>query len=107
MRRSAFTITDPATMNAEQKSVLVLDRGVPRRVHKLIRIFMRYNKVNVLLATESSADTIVVDEAAMVPEATIMIILSRFRNGCFTLIGDNEQLRPYGGCSRNTAGSIA
>ncbi|EPB65384.1 hypothetical protein ANCCEY_15553 [Ancylostoma ceylanicum] len=75
---------------------------------------MRCYKPNVFLATVSSAlnltvtkglwrktskqwDTILVDEASMVPEATIVTMLSRFGDGCFTLIGDSKQLPPYVG----------
>ncbi|RCN26845.1 hypothetical protein ANCCAN_27427 [Ancylostoma caninum] len=114
LRRFAFSGTDPLTMSAEHKSLLVLDYGVSKRIYKLIRIFMRCYKPNVFLATVSSAlnltmrkglwrkaskqwDTILVDEASMVPEATIVTMLSRFGDACFTLIGDSKQLPPYVG----------
>ncbi|RCN26969.1 hypothetical protein ANCCAN_27303, partial [Ancylostoma caninum] len=114
LREFAFTGTDPETVRVEHKELLLLERCAAKRIKKLVQIFLRLYEPNVLLCTVASAlnmatpvglfsslhdrwTTILVDEASMLPEATLVALLAQYKDARFTLVGDSKQLPPYVG----------
>ncbi|EYC12821.1 hypothetical protein Y032_0045g1108 [Ancylostoma ceylanicum] len=81
LREFAFMGTDPETVRAEHKELLLLERCAAKKAKNL------YDRWT----------TVLVDGALMLPEATLMALLARYKNARFTLVGDSEQLPPYVG----------
>ncbi|EPB69860.1 hypothetical protein ANCCEY_11059 [Ancylostoma ceylanicum] len=114
LREFVFTGTDPETVRAQHKELLLLERGAAKKTKKLVQTFLNLYEPNVLLCTVTSAlnltspiglfsslydrwTTVLVDEASMLPEATLVALLARYKNARFTLVGDSKQLPPYVG----------
>ncbi|VDO93652.1 unnamed protein product [Heligmosomoides polygyrus] len=104
----AFSGTDNNLIREEHKELLYVERTVSKRLKKLVEIFFRVYAPNIILCTVASAlnltselglfkswDTVILDEASMLPEAVLVTLLQRFDKACFTLIGDSKQLPPY------------
>ncbi|KAL6742598.1 hypothetical protein Aduo_015736 [Ancylostoma duodenale] len=114
LREFAFTGTDPETVRAEHKELLLLERCAAKRIKKLVQIFLRLYEPNVLLCTVASAlnmatpvglfsslhdrwTTVLVDEASMLPEAILVALLAQYKDARFIHVGDSKQLPPYVG----------
>lgn len=112
LREFAFSGTDNNLIREEHKELLYVERTVSKRLKKLVEIFFRVYAPNIILCTVASAlnltselglfkaiykswDTVILDEASMLPEAVLVTLLQRFDKACFTLIGDSKQLPPY------------
>ncbi|VDO31178.1 unnamed protein product [Haemonchus placei] len=123
LRNFMFSGTAANIVSTEHKKLLFLEERTSWKLKVLTRKFIKSYRPNVYLCTVSTALNLrrkkglwrrignswhifILDEASMVPAATLMALISRFPNALVTLIGDSKQLPPYVGV-QNVPFSVA
>ncbi|VDO44967.1 unnamed protein product, partial [Heligmosomoides polygyrus] len=114
LREFMFTGVEKDVATREHKKLLFLEYHASQRIKILTRTFLKIYNPNVFLCTISSAinltvknglwrrpsrqwSSVLLDEASMIPEATLIALCSRFQQARYTLVGDSKQLPPYVG----------
>ncbi|KAK6031061.1 hypothetical protein OSTOST_02790 [Ostertagia ostertagi] len=117
LREFIFTGVERNLMASEHKTLLFLEQANSERIKTLTTRFLKIYEPNIFLCTISSAinlttknglwrrpsrkwSTVLLDEASMIPEATLIGLFSRFPDATYTLVGDSNQLPPYIGTQR-------
>ncbi|XGW11074.1 hypothetical protein V3C99_012517, partial [Haemonchus contortus] len=117
LREFLFTGVEQNLMASEHKTLLFLEEANSERVKALTSKFLKIYQPNILICTIASAinlttkkglwrrpsrkwDTVLLDEASMIPEATLIGLFSRFPDATYTLIGDTKQLPPFVGTQK-------
>ncbi|WKY12541.1 hypothetical protein Q1695_003823 [Nippostrongylus brasiliensis] len=114
LREFVFHGEERNMVTSDHKKLLLLERQASKAVKVLTKTFLRAYQPNVFICTIASAlnlttkgglwrkpsrtwTTVLLDEASMIPAATLITLFSRFQTARYTLVGDSNQLPPYVG----------